>query len=334
MEQVSYSDSFKKIGLLFVIMTSICFVAFYIIGWKLQVNLFVYGAIGINKGFLFIFPFALFAIILIIVLPVYYFTHIDVSKLIKCAAIIGIIIFPFGMFVLMLIHAGYYANTNRDIPIHKKAIILLSAVFAWISSYAIGGYSGNYLGYNNSIQEKVIVDNDNRSEEYSDLGLIDVYSCGIKDNDKPFQIDNYHLFVKTYQGDKFYFVGQTYRDSKKYPVTRGSWTKSGEHFNGRCDNGGLKVYVNISAWYSDIDDDDEKIIKTDPVPRPNPVPVQEWIPCPVCGNTGRVGLCQHCNGTGQDLNYMRDYRDCPMCGGLKKCTTCGGTGGHYETRYR
>lgn len=175
---------------------------------------------------------------------------------------------------------------------------------------------------------------------YTDLGPIVCYECSNKDDkeDVPLSRDyDYHLYVKTYQGENFYFISKPDMVSK-FPVTKGSWTKDGEHYNGKVDLIMRKGYVNISSWsssggsgsYNSSNNSGERTIRTESSPQP----VQEWVPCPVCGNSGRLGLCQHCNGTGQDLYYNRSYRDCPNCGGLKKCTTCGGSGGHYETRYR
>lgn len=191
-----------------------------------------------------------------------------------------------------------------------------------------------------TIDENSIGKADSHSDsEYTDLGPIVCYKCSNKDDkeDVPLSRDyDFHLFVKTYQGENFYFIA--YPGSGKIPVTKGSWTKDGEHYNGKVDLILSKGYVNISSWsssggsgsYNSSNNSGERTIRTESSPQP----VQEWVPCPVCGNSGRLGLCQHCNGTGQDLYYNRSYRDCPNCGGLKKCTTCGGSGGHYETRYR
>lgn len=208
-------------------------------------------------------------------------------------------------------------------------LILIGAIgFGSISLFET--IAPHYL-YENSTQESIQAKND---DEYEDLGNISVYHENISDHSK---IDNeplngdYHLFMKSHGGENFYYVGLNYKSERKHLLERGSWTKDGKHFNARYYWNPINCYVNVPSWStsSSSGSGSTRVIHDD-----SPRAVQEWVPCPVCGNSGRVGLCQHCNGTGQDLYYTRDYRDCPSCGGLKKCTVCGGNGGHYETRYR
>ena len=57
-----------------------------------------------------------------------------------------------------------------------------------------------------------------------------------------------------------------------------------------------------------------------------PVPVQEWVPCGMCNNSGQ---CHTCYGLGNNFGNR-----CIVCNGRGRCTYCAGQGGHYETRYR
>ena len=167
-------------------------------------------------------------------------------------------------------------------------------------------------------------------DEYTDLGLIYCYTCGFGDNDPPRKINGtYHLFVKSYDGDKYYFIGQDYDGSTKYPVTKGSWTKSGERFNGIVDHTGFKWYMNVSAWPAAGSGSSSGGNGGGTVVIEHSGPRQEWVQCTGCNGSG---MCQNCNGTGRNL-YMTDYRECVGCGGLGRCGFCAGQGGHYETRY-
>ena len=169
---------------------------------------------------------------------------------------------------------------------------------------------------------------------YTDLGPIDCYISDLHDDYIANDIKNIHLYAKSYEGKSLYFIKSKYDKDNYSPLTKGSWTRSNIRFNARCSLGSnIFYYVNVSLWDSSgssSNGSSSGSVSTDCGLQP----VQEWVPCPVCGNSLKVGLCQHCNGTGQDLYYTRSYRDCPNCGGMKKCPACGGNGGHYETRYR
>lgn len=60
--------------------------------------------------------------------------------------------------------------------------------------------------------------------------------------------------------------------------------------------------------------------------RPSSGPMQKWVPCPACHNSGQ---CHCCFGTGKNTNG----NPCIICGGSGRCTTCAGQGGHYEIVY-
>lgn len=173
-----------------------------------------------------------------------------------------------------------------------------------------------------------------RTNDYTDLGPIDCYISDLHDDHIANDIKNIHLYAKSYEGKSLYFIKSKYDKDNYRPLTKGSWTRSNIRFNARCSLGSnIFYYVNVSLWDSSgssSNGSSSGSVSTDRGLQP----VQEWVPCPVCGNSLKVGLCQHCNGTGQDLYYTRSYRDCPNCGGMKKCPACGGNGGHYETRYR
>jgi hypothetical protein len=177
-------------------------------------------------------------------------------------------------------------------------------------------------------------ENQTEPSSYTDLGPIDCYISNIGDDHIANDIKNMHLYAKSYEGKSLYLIKSKYDKDNYHPLTKGSWTRSNTRFNARCSLGSnVFYYVNVSLWDSSGSSSNSSSsgnVSTDRGLQP----VQEWVPCPVCGNSLKVGLCQHCNGTGQDLYYTRSYRDCPNCGGMKKCPACGGNGGHYETRYR
>ena len=60
----------------------------------------------------------------------------------------------------------------------------------------------------------------------------------------------------------------------------------------------------------------------------DPVPVQDWVPCSVCGHN--PGVCQTC--VGNKTNYRGD--PCISCRGTGKCHFCNGQGGRYQIVYR
>lgn len=189
---------------------------------------------------------------------------------------------------------------------------------------------------NNKVTDKVDSSEKQSSNDnngYTDLGSIECNIEGITENRIGGLITTFHLYVRNVDGDKYYYACDNYGERKYCPITRGSWTKEGEHFNARFHKGSFYYYLNISSWYDDDDDYDDDHVRNEPTKR-DPVPVQEWVPCPACGNSPWVGLCPHCAGKGEDPYYFSGYRPCPHCGGNRKCTTCGGQGGHYETRFR
>lgn len=60
----------------------------------------------------------------------------------------------------------------------------------------------------------------------------------------------------------------------------------------------------------------------------DPVPVQDWVPCSVCGHN--PGVCQTCAGNGTSYSG----RLCISCRGSGKCHFCNGQGGRYQIVYR
>jgi len=63
-------------------------------------------------------------------------------------------------------------------------------------------------------------------------------------------------------------------------------------------------------------------------PGRQPVPMQVWVPCAVCGHN--PGVCQTCVGMGTTASGHK----CISCNYTGKCHFCNGAGGHYETRYQ
>ena len=142
--------------------------------------------------------------------------------------------------------------------------------------------------------------------------------------------EGYHLWVKSVGGENFYYASWG-GYGKKHLLSKGSWTIEGKRYNAMYQEGKFKFYFNVSAWSSAGSEGSSGSSSHVVVEQSGPR--QEWVPCPACGNSLRVGLCQNCNGTGEDLYYTRGYRACPTCGGFGKCNMCAGQGGHYETRF-
>lgn len=144
--------------------------------------------------------------------------------------------------------------------------------------------------------------------------------------------EGYHLWLKSIGGEHFYYASWGVY-GEKHLLSKGSWTIEGKRYNAMYQNGKFKHYLNVSAWPSAGSEGSSSSGGSSHVVVEQSGPRQEWVPCPACGNSLRLGLCQNCNGTGEDLYYTRGYRACPSCGGFGKCSMCAGQGGHYETRF-
>ena len=64
----------------------------------------------------------------------------------------------------------------------------------------------------------------------------------------------------------------------------------------------------------------------------DPIPMQVWNQCKLCGGSGR---CSICGGAGYTTGWAGVSTRCTYgCGGSGKCSFCAGQGGHYEVEYR
>lgn len=64
----------------------------------------------------------------------------------------------------------------------------------------------------------------------------------------------------------------------------------------------------------------------------DPIPVNVWVQCNICGGSGK---CQTCGGTGIFTGWSGNKTLCEYgCGGSGKCSFCAGQGGHYEVQYK
>ena len=64
----------------------------------------------------------------------------------------------------------------------------------------------------------------------------------------------------------------------------------------------------------------------------DPIPVNVWVQCNICGGSGR---CQTCGGSGIFTGWSGNKTLCEFgCGGSGKCSFCAGHGGHYEVEYK
>ena len=245
-----------------------------------------------------------------------------------------------GSIVFFSIVIYFYIRHNKKLL--SEGIITIGNIKNMVISYIIIAVvivgtlfiaHMNITSNSQHLADKELIEKEDADDGYEDIGEAVVYNTLIGDqnelNSEP--TSYFHLFMKSHGGDKYYYLGENYKGSKKHLLEKGSWTKRGMHFNARFYMSSVYWYTNVSAWSSSGSNSggSTRVIHDD-----SPRAVQEWVPCPVCGNTVSVGLCQNCNGTGQDLYYTRDYRDCPRCGGLKKCTVCGGNGGDGRWRHR
>jgi len=318
MEQFDYKYEMKKILIISAVLLVISFVFFYFIGWNILPH----------NG------------------DRYYINHYFYIILLMAYACLGLFIiwkiYKNRKTKRTLLTYSHYMNKVEQLrlarDVKQKEQLRLARLLLPVVFMAIGAYIGCTIG--EMAEDNRIAQRENEEktkekveDEYEDIGEAVVYQTLLSDknelDDEPSSA-NYHLFMKSHGGENFYYLG-FYNGSKKYLLEKGSWTKKGMHFNARYYYSPFYFYTNVSAWSSSGSSSggSTRVIHDD-----SPRAVQEWVPCPVCGYSGRVGLCQHCNGTGQDLYYTREYRDCPNCGGLKRCPNCGGNGGHYETRYR
>lgn len=67
---------------------------------------------------------------------------------------------------------------------------------------------------------------------------------------------------------------------------------------------------------------------TTPASSHTSVPMQVWVPCQVCFNSGVCQTYGCVNGWNSGTNMS-----CLSCGGSGRCSFCAGKGGHYEVKY-
>ena len=168
--------------------------------------------------------------------------------------------------------------------------------------------------------------------DYIDLGHIDVYY--FTEDRWTSELGKYNLYSKQVGSDVFYYICYNHNNEIIYPVTRGHWTFRGNDYNGRANE---NLYLNISAWYSSSDSGNSGNTEGSSQGDGNvhithdPQPFEVFVPCGGCNGSG---ICQSCNGTGQNLSYMSGYMQCGTCGGFGKCRWCGGRGGEKHIEYR
>ena len=179
----------------------------------------------------------------------------------------------------------------------------------------------------------------NSDNGYNDMGPIDCYLFA-EGMEKLSHNSNYHLFVKTNLSDDFYYIGYHKHDKDMKPVTKGSWIKCGEHFNGRVEYGSGKLYMNISAWSSNNPSgrDDE----SDDYPQPespftgsdvgiiNNSEESGYKP-PVLHRVTREVDCPHCQGGYNTVQYYGGNNQ--ILTRQQRCVFCRGSGTLTENDY-
>lgn len=123
-------------------------------------------------------------------------------------------------------------------------------IFVKIFIISIGFVGGGYYGCKRGESaefEKVDFADLNNSDTYADLGTITIYSDW--GDGKGLRTRPGNLWVKSYNGEKFYYVGTS---ESKNLLSRGSWNVYGNSFNAmfHSESGNIKHYLNVSAWPS------------------------------------------------------------------------------------
>ena len=200
----------------------------------------------------------------------------------------------------------------------------------------------NNDGDHTDASDKQVVNSDN---EYNDLGPIDCYlfAEGMKELS---HFSNFRLFVKTSQAGDFYFVGSHLHDKHMRPVTKGSWTKCGEHFNGRIEYGSGKLYLNISAWSSEYSSGRDKgshsnnygddYAQTEDPFISNDVDIsnnneESGYKPPVMRRVTREVDCPHCQGGYNTVYYYGGNNQ--ILTRQQRCVFCHGSGTLKESDY-
>lgn len=183
----------------------------------------------------------------------------------------------------------------------------------------------------------------NSDNGYNDMGPIDCYLFA-EGMEKLSHNSNYHLFVKTSQGGDFYFIGTHPHDKKMRPVTKGSWTKCGENFNGRIEFGSGKLYLNIFAWSSEYsqgrdegshsNDYDDDYVQPEVPLTSNDVGFnneESGYKPPVMRRVTREVDCPHCQGGYNTVQYYGGNNQ--ILTRQQRCVFCRGSGTLTENDY-
>jgi hypothetical protein len=229
-----------------------------------------------------------------------------------------------------------------------KNSILYLCIISLIILYSCGQGKNDSIS-NDMDSAELVVDEEETNDKQADknylkVGPVDIfYFHDVSEWDST-SLDSYisvsdagaTLYVKSFDGDKFYYIGLEGEETK-YLVKR---TKDNPEYNAYVDHNGDNFFFDNPAWGNSSQPSSQHQYESQTrqeEPRRvivehhrDPQPVQEWVPCTGCNGSGK---CFNCNGTGQNL-YSTYNASCVGCGGSGRCGFCAGQGGHYETRYR
>lgn len=128
-------------------------------------------------------------------------------------------------------------------------------------------------------------------------------------------------------------IGDFVTFTKRFPYTMTGW-------KGECDINGRPVSkIKVETPQQTVakqetttpqkQEEEKKIIIEH---KHDPIPVNVWVQCNICGGSGR---CQTCGGSGIFTGWSGNKTLCEFgCGGSGKCSFCAGHGGHYEVEYK
>lgn len=176
----------------------------------------------------------------------------------------------------------------------------------------------------------------NTKRSYEEIGSINVYFFVHSRNHSDRPEPGWKLYAKQFNSDIFYYIKKDDSNDNYYLVSKCDFSYDGYTFNAVAGDG--YYYFNVPAWpqseaksENDSDSDNQGNINESYHQTHDPQPFEVFVPCGACNGSG---ICQSCNGTGQNLSYMSGYMQCGSCGGFGKCRWCGGRGGEKHIEYR
>lgn len=227
---------------------------------------------------------------------------------------------------------------------NSKSNEVLPPVYTSISSIDIEDtpyfkcYKDGYCGLYDNTGKEII------SPDYNNLQYLGSNYIGFKLNG--------YWGVMTMQGKVIIPTSRRYTNIGRYIKNQKRFTYSMDGFEGECNHLGQQISKRrvakpnpqSSVVSQKTEPLQQEVVKKEETPQKqeekkiiiehkhDPIPVQVWKPCNVCGGSGR---CQVCGGSGVFTGWSGNKTLCSYgCGGSGRCSICAGQGGHYEVEYR